>query len=252
MGLEPSAVRLAARLLREARRAWALTGAGVSTPSGLPDFRGPKGLWRTHNVEELSTLEGFHRNPQAFYSFWLWRFQLMSQAQPNLVHKFLAALEERGILRGVITQNIDGLHQRAGSKRVLEVHGHVRSASCVLCGTTYSMSWLVEEVGRMGLARCSCGGLVKPQVVLFGESLTPDFEVAQREVAEADLLFVLGTSLLVWPVAGLVPLAVNQGASLIIANAEPTPYDHYADVLLRGDLVEVCQLLARALEVDCA
>ncbi|MFN3347101.1 MAG: SIR2 family NAD-dependent protein deacylase, partial [Candidatus Bipolaricaulaceae bacterium] len=134
MRLEPSAIRLAARLLREARRAWALTGAGVSTPSGLPDFRGPKGLWRTHNVEELSTLEGFHRNPRAFYSFWLWRFQLMSQAQPNQVHRFLAALEEQGMLQGVITQNIDGLHQRAGSQRVLEVHGHVRSASCVSCG----------------------------------------------------------------------------------------------------------------------
>ncbi len=252
MGLEPTAVRLAARLLREARRAWALTGAGVSTPSGLPDFRGPQGLWRTHDLEEVSTLAGFHRDPQAFYSFWLWRFERMRQAQPNPVHKFLAALEERGILRGVITQNIDGLHQRAGSIRVLEVHGHVRSASCVSCGSTYSMSWLAAEVGRTGLARCPCGGLVKPQVVLFGEPLTPDFDLAQREVAEADLLFVLGTSLTVWPVAGLVPFAVSHGASLIIANAEPTPYDDLADVLLRGDLVDMTRLLARELGVDLA
>lgn len=252
MGLEPSAVRLAARLLREAPSAWALTGAGVSTPSGIPDFRGPQGLWRTHNPEEVSTLEGFRRNPQAFYAFWLWRFQRMSQAQPNLVHKFLAALEARGLLRGVITQNIDGLHQRAGSVRVLEVHGHVRSATCLSCRTAYPMDWVVEEVNRTGLARCPCGGLVKPDVVLFGEPLTPAFDVAQREVAEADLLFVLGTSLTVWPVAGLVPLAASRGARLLIANAEPTPYDSYADVLLRGDLVETCTLLARALEVDLA
>jgi len=252
MGYEPSAVRLAARLLREAQRAWALTGAGVSTPSGIPDFRGPQGLWRTHNPEEVSTIEGFRRNPQAFYAFWLWRFQSMGQAQPNPVHRFLAALEARGFLRGVITQNIDGLHQRAGSRRVLEVHGHVRSASCLSCGAKYPMGWVAEEVERTGLARCSCGDLVKPDVVLFGEPLTPDFEVAQREVAEADLLFVLGTSLTVWPVAGLVPWAASRGARLIIANAEPTPYDPYADVLLRGDLVETCTLLARALEVDLA
>jgi NAD-dependent deacetylase len=123
MGLDPEGIRAAARLLREAQQAWALTGAGVSTASGIPDFRGPQGLWRTHNPEEVSTIEGFHHNPQAFYAFWLWRFENMRKAQPNPVHKLLAALEARGFLQGVITQNIDGLHQRAGSRRVLEVHG---------------------------------------------------------------------------------------------------------------------------------
>lgn len=250
MGLGPGEIRMAARLLREARYAWALTGAGVSTASGIPDFRGPQGLWRTHDPEEVSTIDGFRRNPQAFYSFWLWRFQNMRRAQPNPVHKLLAALEARGILQGVITQNIDGLHQRAGSRRVLEVHGHVRSATCAFCGRKYSLEWVEERVEREGLARCPCGGLVKPDVVLFGEPLTPDFEVAQKEVAKADLLFVLGTSLTVWPVAGLVPLALGHGARLIIANAEPTPYDPYSDVLLRGDLVMMSELLARALEVD--
>lgn len=252
MGFEPSAVRLAARLLREARSAWALTGAGVSTPSGIPDFRGPQGLWRMYNPEEVSSLEGFRRNPRAFYSFWLWRFQNMKKAEPNVVHKFLAALEKKGLLRGVITQNIDGLHQKAGSTRVLEVHGHVRSAACLSCGATYSMDWVAKEVERAGLALCTCGGLIKPNVVLFGETLTPDFELAQREVARADLLFVLGTSLAVWPVAGLVPLALSRGARLLIANAEPTPYDPYADAILRGDLVEIVRVLARALEVELA
>ncbi|MCS7239910.1 MAG: NAD-dependent deacylase [Candidatus Bipolaricaulota bacterium] len=252
MALDPQSIRLAARLLRESTRGWALTGAGVSTPSGIPDFRGPQGLWRTHNPDEVSTIDGFHRNPKAFYAFWLWRFQRMAQAQPNPVHKFLAALEAKGILCGVITQNIDGLHQRAGSRRVLEVHGHLRSATCVSCGSQYSMDWVVKEVESTGLACCSCGGLVKPDVVLFGEPLTPAFDVAQRELANADLLFVLGTSLTVWPVAGLVPYAISRGAHLIIANAEPTPYDQYSDVLLRGDLVTMSELLAQALEVDVA
>jgi len=252
MGLTPKEIQTAAELLRGAKRAWALTGAGVSTASGIPDFRGPQGLWRKYNPEEVSTIEGFHRNPQAFYAFWLWRFHNMAQAKPNPVHKLLAALEEKGILQGIITQNIDGLHQRAGSKRVLEVHGHARSGTCLSCGENYPLEWLVAEVEKTGLARCPCGGLVKPDVVLFGEPLTPAFEEAQEEVARADLLFVLGTSLSVWPVAGLVPLALSHGARLIIANGEPTPYDPYCDVLLRGDLVLMSELLARALEVDLA
>jgi NAD-dependent deacetylase len=252
MGFDPGSIRTAARLLREAQRAWALTGAGVSTASGIPDFRGPQGLWRTHDPEKVSSIEGFHRDPHAFYAFWLWRFQRMREAQPNPVHRFLAALEAWGMVQGVITQNIDGLHQRAGSRRVLEVHGHVRSGHCLSCRATYPMEWLAQEVQRRGLAQCPCGGLVKPDVVLFGEPLTPAFAEAQRELEKADLLFVLGTSLTVWPVAGLVPYAVAQGAGLIIANAEPTPYDHQSDVLLRGDLVLMSELLAKELGVDLA
>lgn len=252
MGLDPRLIRLAALLLRESQRAWALTGAGVSTPSGIPDFRGPQGLWRAYDPAEVSTIDGFRRNPKAFYAFWLRRFQHMACASPNPVHKLLALLEEKGILCGVITQNIDGLHQRAGSRRVLEVHGHVRSATCVSCGAQHPMEWVLEEVERTGLACCSCGGLVKPDVVFFGEALTPAFAEAQQEIASADLLFVLGTSLTVWPVAGLVPYAISRGARLIIANAEPTPYDQYSDVLLRGDLVATSELLAQVLEVDPA
>lgn len=252
MGLDPGSIRAAARLLRGARSAWALTGAGVSTASGIPDFRGPQGLWRTHNPEEVSSIEGFRRHPQAFYAFWLRRFQTMRGAQPNPVHRLLAVLEARGLLRGVITQNIDGLHQRAGSRRVLEVHGHVRSATCLSCGRSYSLEWVAEEAERVGLATCPCGGLVKPDVVLFGEPLPPAFDEAWRELAQADLLFVLGTSLTVWPVAGLVPHALSHGAQVILANGEPTPYDPYAEVLLRGDLLNMSVLLAQALEVDLA
>lgn len=252
MGWEPQQILQAADLLRGAQPAWALTGAGVSTPSGIPDFRGPQGLWRQFNVEEVSSISGFHRDPQGFYSFWMWRFRHMAQANPNPVHRLLARLEGRGLLRGVITQNIDGLHQRAGSHNVLEVHGHVRSGTCLSCHRSYPMEWLVTRVKEEGVARCDCGGLVKPDVVLFGEELPPDFSQAQGEVKNASLLFVLGSSLTVWPVAGLVPLAVSFGASLIIANAEPTPYDHHADVVLRGDLATMAELLAHALGVDLA
>lgn len=252
MKMEPRAVLRAAALLKEARRGWALTGAGVSTPSGIPDFRGPGGLWQTHDPEEVSSLAGFHRNPQGFYAFWLWRFQHMAQAQPNPVHHLLARLEARGHLAGVITQNIDGLHQRAGSRWVLEVHGHTRSGTCLACGRSYPAAWIEAEAERAGLARCACGGLVKPDVVLFDEALPPEFALAQREVAQADVLFVLGTSLTVWPAAGLVPLAAASGARVIIAGGEPTPFDSRAEVVLRGDLVEMATLLARALEVEGA
>ncbi len=252
MGLDPKAIRVAAQLLRDAQQGWALTGAGVSTASGIPDFRGPQGLWRKYNPEEVSTLDGFRRNPRAFYAFWLWRFQTMAQAQPNSVHKLLAALEAKGILKGVITQNIDGLHQRGGSQRVLEVHGHARSGTCLTCGKNYPLEWMVKAVQETGEARCPCGGLVKPDVVLFGELLSQAFDEAQRELGQADLLFVLGTSLTVWPVAGLVPYALSRGARLLIANAEPTPYDPYCDVLLRGDLVQMSELLAQILGVDLA
>lgn len=252
MGLDSANIRIAARLLRKAEQGWALTGAGISTASGIPDFRGPQGLWRQYNPEEVSTITGFYRNPQAFYAFWLKRFQVIAQAQPNIGHKLLAALEKKGVLKGVITQNIDGLHQRAGSQRVLEVHGHARSGTCLSCGRNYSLEWMATEVQGRGEARCQCGGLVKPDVVLFGEPLTPAFEEAQRELSKADLLFVLGTSLTVWPVAGLVPYALSHGARLIIANAEPTPYDLYSDVLLRGDLVMMSELLAQEFGVDLA
>ncbi len=252
MGLDHLAIQQAAEWIRQARCAWALTGAGVSTPSGIPDFRGPGGLWELWDPEEVSSLAGFLRNPERFYEFWLWRFEQMERALPNPVHLFLARLEQQGFLQGVITQNIDGLHRKAGSRRVLEVHGHVRSGSCLKCGGSFSPGWIKAEVRSLGYARCPCGGLVKPDVVLFGEDMAPDFAQAYRAVEEADLLFVLGTSLEVWPVAGLVPLAARRGATLLLANRDPTPYDALATVLLRGELVETVTQLSAALGVELA
>lgn len=247
-----TAVARAAALLRAAQRAWALTGAGVSTPSGIPDFRGPNGLWRRYDPQRVSSLEGFRKHPQEFYSFWIWRFERMQAARPNPVHELLAWLEARGLIRGVITQNIDGLHRAAGSRRVLEVHGNARTGTCLGCGRRYPLEWIASRAKEDGVARCGCGALVKPDVVLFGEDLTPDFPTAQQEVGKADLLLVLGTSLTVWPVAGLVPLAAGHGAKVIIANRDPTPFDGLATLLLRGDLVEIARRLREELEVEHA
>ncbi|MBC7098597.1 hypothetical protein H5T52_05705 [Candidatus Bipolaricaulota bacterium] len=250
--MKPKALRAAASLLLEAGTSWALTGAGVSTPSGIPDFRGRDGLWRKYDPERVSSLQGFLENPEEFYAFWIWRFERMRAARPNPVHELLAWLEGQGILQGVITQNIDGLHQAAGSRRVLEVHGSARSGTCLGCGRRYPLGWIASRAKEEGVARCGCGALVKPDVVLFGEELSPDFELARQEVMRAGCLFVLGSSLSVWPVAGLVPLAARHGARIVIANRDPTPFDGLATVLLRGELLETAELLRRELEVRVA
>lgn len=250
MAPKQRAIERTAHLLSTAHAAWALTGAGVSTASGIPDFRSPGGLWELADPHEVSSVAGFRRNPSAFYSFWVWRFRRMEQAQPNAVHSLLSQLEARGRLRGVITQNIDGLHQRAGSSVVFEVHGHIRSGTCLLCRGAYSMAEIVHQTEVVGVAHCPCGRLIKPNVVLFGEDLGPDFTGAWEAITHADLLFVLGTSLMVWPAAGLVPRASALGATLIIANRDPTPYDDRAEVTLRGDLAETARLLAHELGVN--
>ncbi|MGC9530172.1 MAG: SIR2 family NAD-dependent protein deacylase [Candidatus Bipolaricaulaceae bacterium] len=252
VGSGPAAVRAVAHLVRAAERAWALTGAGVSTPSGIADFRGPHGLWQQADPERVSSIQGSYADPAGFYGFWIQRFQAMRAAGPNPVHGLLAWLEERGWLQGVITQNVDGLHQKAGSRTVLEIHGHVRSGTCLGCGRAHPFDWIAGRVRQQGVARCRCGGLVKPDVVLFGEELSPDFQRAERAIDAADLLVVLGTSLTVWPAAGLVPRAVAQGARLAIANHEPTPYDDQADVVLRGELLQTAHALRRLLEVGDA
>jgi len=248
MALNPGNVRQVAQLIAQADRGWALTGAGVSTRSGIPDFRGPGGLWQRHDAQQVSSIEVLEQDPALFYRFWLERFEYMRQAAPNYAHRYLAGLERQGRLVGVITQNIDGLHQAAGSHRVVEVHGHVRSGSCLECRQRYSFEWIADEARANGVARCVCGGLVKPDVVLFGEQLPPAMEEALREVEEADVLLALGTSLTVWPVAGLVPRARALGVPVVIINDQPTAYDEAAEVVLRGDVEEACKLLNQLTE----
>lgn len=199
-------------LLRQARRIAALTGAGVSTAAGIPDFRGPRGLYvtRQYDPEKTFDIGYFDRDPTYFFAFARDFVQLVEQVQPTLTHRFLAALEAQGTLEAVITQNIDGLHQKAGSHRVLEVHGSVRNGHCRRCGQAYEYDALRAKVLAEPIARCeSCGGVVKPDIVFFGEAVR-EMEEASRVVAGADIFLVIGSSLTVYPAALLPQFASGQ------------------------------------------
>jgi NAD-dependent deacetylase len=239
-----------AQMLREAQYSVALTGAGVSTESGIPDFRSPtSGLWSQYNPMEVASIGGFRSNPERFYEFWGQRFATLAHAQPNITHRVLAELEARGYLKCVITQNIDDLHRRAGSRRVLEVHGNYTRGLCIGCKKTYTIQEIFEKVKRDGVPLCEeCKNLLKPDVVLFGELLTADFDSALDEIERCDFLFVLGTSLEVYPVAGLVPHAKRRGARIAIVNREHTPFEPIADLIIESELgpvmTELRQLLA--------
>ncbi|MCS6903222.1 MAG: Sir2 family NAD-dependent protein deacetylase [Candidatus Bipolaricaulota bacterium] len=230
-----------AQMLLEARYAIALTGAGVSTDSGIPDFRSPSsGLWAQVNPMQVASIEGFYSDPKRFYEFWRLRFAKLSSAVPNITHRLLAELEERRVIHAVITQNIDDLHRKAGSQRVLEVHGNFTRGLCTGCRRLHRIEEVFARVERSGIPLCdACGQLLKPDVVLFGEWLPPAFEEALSEVERSDLLWVLGTSLEVYPVAGLVPRAKHQGATIIIVNRERTPFDEIADLCIHSDLAPV-------------
>ena len=224
--------------IASSRRTVFLGGAGVSTASGIPDFRSAHGLYRQRqeglSYEEMLSHGYFVRHTEAFYDFYR-RVMLYPQARPNAAHYALARLEQAGRLRAVITQNIDGLHQLAGSKNVLELHGSELRNTCQSCGKQYGMEKILES---QGIPRCSCGGVIKPDVVLYGESLNQrDLEKAIGYAEETDLMLVGGTSLVVYPVAGLVEY-LRPSAKLVILNRDPTPYDSRADLILRGDLGE--------------
>jgi NAD-dependent deacetylase len=224
-------VELAARMIADSKLCVALTGAGISTESGLPDFRSPgTGLWEGIDPAMELSVAALRRDPERFYRFFL-GMRHMAGARPNRAHEVLALLEHQGLLRSVITQNIDGLHRRAGSRRVREVHGHLETGTCLDCRRSLPMSQLLEQVDDGVIPpRCrQCGEVVRPDVVLFGDPLPECFATARAESAEADVMLVIGTSLTVWPVAGLPALT----RSLVIVNLEDTPYDSQAAVRIR-------------------
>ncbi len=227
-------VEEAAALLRTARAAVAFTGAGVSTESGLPDFRSPGGLWAGTDPLRVASLSAFRRHPQEFYTFYRTRLALLRGARPNPAHLALARLEEAGALQAVITQNVDGLHQAAGSRRVLELHGSLRLAACPDCGRRRDITVLEEALAAGEIPRCDrCGQALKPDVVLFEELLPGDvFAEAEGLCGEADLLLVVGSSLQVTPAAFLPEVVLAHGGRLIIVNREPTPFDDAAAVVL--------------------
>jgi NAD-dependent deacetylase len=231
----------------------ALTGAGISVPSGIPDFRSPgTGLWERVNPMEVAHIDAFQRDPERFWSFYSERFQALEHKLPNRAHQALAELESAGLLTAVITQNIDRLHRRAGSRQVVEVHGSIETSSCLNCGTSFTL----DDVRRRqasdpaAVPRCDCGRPVKPGVVLFGEYL-PMGEMARAErlAAAADLMLCIGSSLEVYPVAGLPERTLQAGGRLAIVTQGPTPFDRLATVRLGGDVVEELEAVLRALEL---
>lgn len=250
----PGAERLddlarAVDLLRGASRVVALTGAGISTPSGIPDFRSPgSGLWEKDDPSVVASLSSFRREPRLFFDWIRPLAQKAERARPNPAHVALVALEDADHLDWLITQNIDGLHARAGSRRVLEVHGSLRTATCQRCGAR------VDGLAALSrddppVPRCACGGVLKPDIVFFEEPLPRDvFDRAKRAAIECDLMLVAGSSLEVMPVGYLPVIALETGARLVVVNRDPTSMDAEADVLLSGDLAEILpRLVAGAL-----
>ncbi len=240
----------AARLLREARYAVALTGAGISTPSGIPDFRSPgSGLWEHVDPLEVASLFGFRRRPEAFYDWIGPLAEVLRDARPNPGHVALAELEAAGCLKAVITQNIDNLHQAAGSVQVLEVHGHLRTATCIECYRARSTGALLRRFLRdRRMPRCpECQGAMKPDVILFGEQLPIDvINAAHAHVAAADVMMVAGSSLEVAPVSQLPMRIRRQGGRLIVVNLGATYVDSAAEVVIHDDVATVLPRIARA------
>lgn len=235
-----SAARLA-ELIREAQPCVVLTGAGVSTESGIPDFRSPSGLWAQFDPFEYGSIDAFRGDPEKVWRFYAPRFSMLTSAEPNPAHFALAELERNGLVEAVVTQNIDLLHERAGSRAVIEVHGSIRTSSCSACGRAYPLDEVLPLVAASGVPRCTgCDSVLKPDVVFFGELMPVEqMERASELAKSAGLLLVVGSSLEVYPVAGLPQETLEAGGRLAILNRDPTPYDSRADVKVAGSAGEV-------------
>jgi NAD-dependent protein deacetylase/lipoamidase len=243
-----------AELIRAARSVVALTGAGISVPSGIPDFRSPgTGLWANVNPMEVAHIDVFHRDPERFWRFYGARFQTLEHTRPNAAHAALATLEAAGLLDAVITQNIDRLHARAGTRELVEVHGSIGSSSCLACGARYPLAEVRSRQGRdeAGIPRCDCSEPLKPDVVLFGEYLPADVLArAERLAAGADLLLCIGSSLEVHPVAQLPEITLSTGGRIVIVTQGSTPLDRSATVRLDGDVEHELAAVIGALGLD--
>jgi NAD-dependent deacetylase len=240
--------------MRDAGQIVVLTGAGISTESGIPDFRGPNGVWtKNPAAERRATLQYYVADPEARRLAWRDRIDsAMFQAEPNAGHRALAELERRAAMHTLVTQNVDGLHQRAGSspEKVIEIHGNVHEAKCLRCGWRGPMQETLDRVraGEPDPACLDCGGILKSATISFGENLVAaDLGRAQTAAEGADLFLAVGTSLGVYPAAALPELALRNHAKLVIMNAEPTPYDPAADAVVREQLGVALPALVDAL-----
>jgi NAD-dependent deacetylase len=249
-GTHERAERLA-ELLHEAESVVALTGAGISVPSGIPDFRSPgTGLWENVNPMEVAHIDAWRADPERFWHFYGNRFQSLRDKQPNGAHHVLVELERRGILDGVITQNIDRLHRRAGQEVLVEVHGTIDTSSCLDCRASYPLEEVQERLERspISVPDCDCGRPLKPDVVLFGEFLPEGaLERAYAMAAGADVLLCVGSSLEVHPIAQLPGVTKQAGGAVAIVTAGPTPWDARAAVKLEGDVVAELEAVLAAL-----
>ena len=238
-----------AELLREAKSAVVLTGAGVSVPSGIPDFRTPgSGLWENVDPMEVAHIDAWRHDPDRFWGFYGDRFASLVDKQPNEAHLALAELERRGLVRAVITQNIDRLHRLAGSRRLVEVHGSIEWSVCLECGGKLAIDQVIDLLGSGAPECATCAAPLKPDVVLFGE-LLPEAALAEAQALafEADLMLCVGSSLEVYPVAGLPAITRGGGGRLALVTRGPTPYDADAEVKLEGDVVEELRAVLAAL-----
>lgn len=235
-----------AELIKNCRPCFALTGAGISTESGIPDYRSADtGLWNKIDPAKAASLSAFKRDPAAFYRLNLQRWRIFSASEPNDAHRALAVLEREGLMVGVITQNIDSLHLKAGSRRVWEVHGHLRTCRCARCNEKYPMDYLLEiyDLGE-NPPRCQeCGGVLRPDVVLFEDPMSEDFFRAVKALTGCQLLIVAGSSLQVYPVAGLPEFSRR----LVIINRDPTPWDAKAEIVINESTGRVFRDLIHAL-----
>ncbi|MCL2169673.1 MAG: NAD-dependent protein deacylase [Defluviitaleaceae bacterium] len=233
-------IKMLAKIIRESERIVFFGGAGVSTESNIPDFRSEKGLYAArevygHEPEYLLSVDCFESDTELFFKYYK-ENMIYADAVPNDAHKALAKLEKMGKLSTVVTQNVDGLHQAAGSLNVLELHGANSRQYCVSCGKNYELAYIQNSEGL--IPKCSCGGTVRPDVVLYGEQLGSAIEDAARAVMAADCLIVGGTSLAVYPAAGLIRY-LPKGGTLVLINKGETPYDNHADLVIRESIGEV-------------
>jgi NAD-dependent deacetylase len=226
-------IRRTAQTLRRAKKVVAFTGAGISVESGIPDFRGPSGLWEKYNPSEYATIEAFHANPKKVWNMLKEMAFLLERSRPNPAHRALARLEEMGFLSSVITQNIDSLHQEAGSKRVIEFHGSGKNLVCILCGQDYDRRNVKLDVLP---PRCACSGILKPNFVFFGEPIPWGAQLeAKEEASGCDVMMVVGTSAVVFPACDLPIMAKKRGATVIEINIEETQITRFiSDWILKG------------------